>query len=163
MQNEFSNNNASKSSIAVSSIFSVVGILFMFFSLWIGLIIIILAIVLFLFFRNFSSDTKVICSENGFTVSVYNKRGGTTVQEYSWSDVTETLYYEKESGSEDSSTTRYFMVSTINGVAFNLYQMKHFNRLVQIFNEHTHHLPYYWEKPHGMLQYSFKKLARIPS
>lgn len=163
MQNEFSNNTASKSAVLVGAIFSVVGIGFMFLSIWIGLILLVFAIVLFLIMRNLASDTKVNCGGNGFTVTVTNKKKGVTVQEYSWKDVVETFYYEKDSGGENNTTTRYFQVSTASGVAFNLYQMKNFDQLIQIFNQNTTHLPYFWEKPQGMLQYSYKKQARIPT
>lgn len=163
MQNEFSNNTASKSAVLMGAIFGVVGIGFMLLSVWIGLILVVFAIVLFLFMRNFASDIKVSCGINAFTVTVTNKKKGVTVQKYDWKDVTETLYYEKDSGSENSTTNRYFQVSTESGVAFNLYQMKNFDQLIQIFNQSTTHLPYYWEKPQGMLPYSYKKQARIPS
>jgi hypothetical protein len=162
MHREFSNNNASKS-IIIGIIFGIVGVGFTFFSLWVGLIIIIFAIVLFLLMKNFASDIVVVCHDQGFTVKVTNKRKGNSVQDYGWSDVTETLYFERESGGEDSTTTRYFQVSTVSGVAFNLYEMKHFEQLIQLFNENTPHLPYYWEKPKGMLGYSYKKQARVSS
>ena len=162
MQREFSNNNASKSWI-ISSIFGVVGIGFMLFSVWIGSIIIVFAIVIFLLMKNLASDIQVVCHNEGFTVKVTNKRKGNTIQDYLWKDVTETVYYEKESGGEDSTTTRYFKICTESGVAFNLYQMKHFDQLVQIFNDNTPHLPYYWEKPKGILGFSYKKQDRLSS
>jgi hypothetical protein len=133
MQREFSNNNALKALI-IGGIFGIDGIGFMLLSIWIGLIIIIFVIVIFLLMKNLASDIQVACNEEGFTLKVTNKSKGNTVQEYRWTDVTETLYYEKESGGEDSTTTRYFKVSTGSGVAFNLYQMKHFDQLVQLFN-----------------------------
>jgi hypothetical protein len=136
-----------------------IGIGFTIFSATIGLAVVVLAIVVFLLLRYFGNDTTISCHDNGFSVKVVNKRKGSLVQEYEWSDVTETLYFERESGGEDSPTTRYFSVTTDNGVAFSLHEIKGFNELIDIFNRKTNHLPYLWEKPKGFSS-SYKKQQR---
>src|SRR5574342_533935 len=124
----------------------------MFINVLIGSIIVILALIIFLIMYFFGNDTTVICHEKGFTVTITNQRKGTFVNEYTWEDVTDTLYYEKESAGENNTTTCYFQVKTENSIAFNVYQMKNFHELIELFNQNTTHLAYFWEKPTGMLK-----------
>ncbi|WML49508.1 hypothetical protein RCG23_05825 [Neobacillus sp. PS3-34] len=159
---EFSNNNSSLVSILIGVIFGVVGLGLMFIHVIIGFFFVLLGVVLFFSLRYFANDTRVSCHDNGFTVTVINKRKGTSVQEHAWADVTETLYYEKESGGENNSTTCYFQVQTAKGTAFNLHAMKNFDELIDIFNQKTVHIPYVWVKPKGMFK-SHQKQNRISS
>jgi hypothetical protein len=41
--------------------------------------------------------------------------------------------------------------------------MKNFYELIEIFNQNTPHLPYFWEKPTGILKTRYKKQARAIS
>ena len=160
MTNEFANNTSSKTSIILGVIFGVIGIGILFFHLLLGLIFIVLGVIIFLLMRFFANDTKVSCYDTGFSVTIVNKRIGTNVYNYKWEDVTETLFYEKDSGGENNTTTSYFMVKSVNGTAFNLYKMKNFDLLIQLFNQQTEHLPYIWEKPKGKLQTTYSKQPR---
>ncbi|MBV7508470.1 hypothetical protein KW850_24955 [Bacillus sp. sid0103] len=163
MNREFSNKTSSKSSGIFGLIFCFIGIGFMFINVLIGSIIIIIALVIFLIMYYFGNDTTVICHENGFTVTIANKREGISVNEYSWEDVTETLYYEKESAGENNTTTCYFQVKTENGIAFTLYEMKNFHELIELCNQNIDHLPYFWEKPTGMFKTRYQKQNRVPN
>jgi hypothetical protein len=160
MTNEFANNTSSKTSIILGVIFGVIGIGIMFFHLLLGLIFIVLGVIIFLLMRFLANDTKVSCYDTGFSVTVVNKRKGTNVHNYKWQDVTETLFYEKDSRGENNTTTSYFMVKTVNGTAFNLYKIKNFDLLIRLFNQHTEHLPYILEKPKGKLQTAYSKQPR---
>jgi flagellar basal body-associated protein FliL len=162
MYREFANKTASKSAGMFGLIFCFTGIGFMFINVLIGSIIVILALVIFLFMYFFGNDTTVICHETGFSVTIENNRKGKFVHDYSWEDVAETLYYEKESAGENNTTTCYFQVKTENGIAFNLYEMKHFHELIEIFNQNANHLPYFWEKPTGMFKTRYQKQNRVP-
>lgn len=162
MNREFSNKTASKSSGIFGLVFCLIGIGFMFINVLIGSIIVILALFIFLFMYYFGSDTIVACHDEGFTVTIINKRQGIQVNDYAWEDVTETLYYEKESAGENNTTTCYFQAKTANGLAFNLYEMKNFNEFIDLFNQQTSHLPYFWEKPTGMLKTRYQKQNRVP-
>lgn len=161
MNREFSNKTSSKSSGIFGLIFCFIGIGFMFINVLIGSIIIILALVIFLFMYYFGNDTTVICHENGFRVTLVNKRNGILINDYQWEDVSETLYYEKESAGENNTITSYFQVKTENGIAFNLYEMKNFHELIELFNQNTIHLPYFWEKPTGMFKTRYQKQNRV--
>ena len=163
MNREFSNKTASKSSGIFGLIFCLIGIGFMFFNVLIGSIVVILALVIFLFMYYFGNDTTVVCHDNGFTVTIVNNRKGTIVNDYAWEDVIDTHYYEKESAGENNTTTCYFQVKTENGVAFNVYEMKNFHELIEIFNQNTDHLPFFWEKPTGMFKTRYQKQNRIPN
>jgi hypothetical protein len=160
MLEEFSNNNSSMGSVLVGIILGLVGFAMMIFSILIGSIVVVLAVVLFFLMRYLATDTTVSCHEDGFTVKVISKRKGTSVQEYAWADVTETHYYERESGGENSSTSSYFQVKTVKGMAFNLHEMKNFDDLIKIVNQNTQHLPYEWEKQKGLFK-SYQKQNRI--
>jgi hypothetical protein len=162
MNREFSNKTASKSSGVFGLVFCLIGIGFMFINVLIGSIIVILALVIFLFMYFFGNDTTVICHDQGFNVTIINQRKGILLNEFAWEDVTETLYYEKESAGENNTTTCYFQAETANGIAFNLYEMKNFNELIDIFNKHTSHLPYFWEKPTGIFKTRYQKQNRVP-
>lgn len=142
-------------------VLGVIGIGLMVINILIGFIFVIIGAILFFVIRYFANDTSVSCHEDGFIVTVINKRKGTSVHEYSWQDVTETVYYEKDSSGENNTTTCYFQAKTEIGVAFNLAEMKNFDGLIQLFNNNTSHLPYYWEKPKGMFKTSYVKQNRI--
>jgi len=163
MNREFSVNTASKGSIYFGAILGVIGIGFLAFNILIGALIIIGGVLLFFLMRNFANDSTIICHEHGFSVKVVNKRKGTSIQDYKWEDVISTQYYEKESSSDDdgaSTTTSYFTVKTGDGVAFDLQEMSGFADLIEIFNENTPHLPYYWEKPKGIFSTGYKRKQR---
>ena len=163
MNREFSNKTSSRSSGIFGLIFCFIGIGFMFINVLIGSIIVIIALVIFLIMYFFGNDTTVICHEKGFTVTIANQRKGTFVNEYTWEEVTDTLYYEKESPGENNTTTYYLQVKTKKGIAFNVYQMKNFHELIELFNQNTAHLAYFWEKPTGMLKTSYQKQTRVPN
>jgi hypothetical protein len=163
MNREFANKTASKSSGIFGLIFCFIGIGFMFINVLIGSIIIILALVIFLFMYFFGNDTTVICHETGFTVTIESNRNGKVVTDYTWEDITETLYYEKESAGENNTSTCYFQVKTENGIAFNMYEMKNFHELIEIFNQNTNHLSYFWEKPTGLFKIRYQKQNRLPN
>ncbi|MBT2737606.1 hypothetical protein [Bacillus sp. ISL-7] len=135
----------------------------MFLNIWIGSFIFVIGVVIFLWMRYFGNDTTVSCREKGFTVTIINKRKGIFVNDYAWEQVTETHYYERESAGENNTTTRYFQVKTENGAAFNVYEMKNFHELIEIFNQNTVHLPYFWEKPTGILKTRYQKQTRVTS
>ncbi|WML26121.1 hypothetical protein [Neobacillus sp. OS1-33] len=135
----------------------------MLINVFIGALIFVIAVFIYLWMRYFGNDTTVSCREKGFTVAIVNKRKGITVNDYTWEEVTETLYYERESPGENNTTTCYFQVKTDKGVAFNVYEMKNFYELIEIFNQNTTHLPYFWEKPTGILKTRYKKQARAIS
>jgi hypothetical protein len=160
MNREFSNKTASKSSGIFGLIFCLIGIGFMFINVLVGSIIVIIALVVFLFMYYFGNDTTVSCRDKGFTVTIINKRKGILVKDYTWENVTETLYYEKESPGENNTTTCYFQVKTADGIAFTLAETKNFNALIEIFNQNTR-LPYFWEKPKGMFKTKYQKQERI--
>ena len=132
----------------------------MLINIFIGALIFVIGVVIFLWLRYFGNDTTVSCREKGFSVAIINKRKGIIVNDYAWEEVTETLYYERESAGENNTTTCYFQVKTANGVAFNVYEMKNFHELIEIFNQNTTHLPYFWEKPTGIFKTRYKKQAR---
>jgi hypothetical protein len=111
----------------------------------------------------FGNDTTVICHETGFTVTIESNRNGKVVTDYTWEDITETLYYEKESAGENNTSTCYFQVKTENGIAFNMYEMKNFHELIEIFNQNTNHLSYFWEKPTGLFKIRYQKQNRLPN
>ena len=163
MNREFANKTSSRSSGIFGLIFCFIGIGFMFINVLIGSIIVILALFIFLIMYFFGYDTTVICHEKGFTVTIASQRKGTFVNEYTWEDVTDTLYYEKESAGENNTTTCYFQVKTGNEIAFNVYQMKNFHELIELFNQNTAHLAYFWEKPTGMLKTGYQKQTRVPN
>jgi hypothetical protein len=156
----FANNTSSRTSVILGVVLGVIGIGIMIFNILIGFIFVIIGVILFFVIRYFANDTSVLCHDDGFTVTIISKRKGTSIQEYSWQDVTETLYYEKESSGENNSTTCYFQANTESGVAFNLAEMKNFDGLIQQFNNNASHLPYYWEKPKGLLKTSYVKQNR---
>jgi hypothetical protein len=160
---EFSNKTSSKSSVVFGIIFGLIGIGFMFINVLIGSIIFVIGVVIFWWMRYFGNDTTVSCRERGFTVTIINKRKGTFVNDYSWEEVTETLYYERESAGENNTTTCYFQAKTTNGIAFDVYEMKNFNEMIEIFNQNTAHLPYFWEKPTGMFKTRYQKQTRVSS
>jgi hypothetical protein len=159
---EFANKTSSKSSVIFGLIFCLIGIGFMLINILIGSIIVIIGAAIFLWMRYFGNDTTISCREKGFTVTIINKRKGIVVNDYAWEDVTETLYYETESAGENNTTTCYFQVKTENGIAFNVYEMKNFHELIEIFNQNTP-LPYYWEKPKGLFKSNYQKQDRISS
>ncbi|MDQ0200201.1 SdpI family protein [Neobacillus ginsengisoli] len=160
MQKEFTNSTSSKTSVILGVIFGAIGIGLLFISVWVGLIFVVLAVVIFFLIRYFANDITVSCDENGFTVKVINKRKGTSVNEYTWKDVVETTYYEIESRGENSTKTRYFQAKTENGVVFNVYEMKNFDHLIQLFNQNTPQLSYFWESPKGLFSSSYLKQNR---
>ena len=131
------------------SIIGIIGIGVITINILLGSFALLLAVVAFLLFWFNGTDTTVICHEKGFTVKMVNKGKGTSLHEYGWEEVTETIYYDNESG-EDHLTTRRILVKTASGPAFNLYAMKGFDELISIFNQKTSHLPYVWEKPRKM-------------
>ncbi|MEH7505864.1 hypothetical protein V7152_28585 [Neobacillus drentensis] len=135
----------------------------MFINVLIGSIIFVIGVVIFWWMRYFGNDTTVSCREKGFTVTIINKRKGIFVNDYSWEEVTETLYYERESAGENNTTTCYFQAKTANGISFDVYEMKNFNELIEIFNQNTAHLPYFWEKPTGMFKTRYQKQTRVSS
>jgi hypothetical protein len=156
LNKEFSNKNASKSWI-IGIIFVIGGIAFMMINFLIGLGVIALGAILFFLIKNLASNYTVTLRDDGFTVRKVNKKKGTTVQDYLWSDVTETVYYEKDSG---DYTYYYFKVKTANNIAFDLIEMKGFDDLILIVNEKTPHLPYQWVKPKGILKSRYEKQMR---
>ncbi|MCR2822624.1 hypothetical protein [Lederbergia panacisoli] len=164
MNREFSVNTASKGSIFFGAVLGIIGIgVMIFFSILYGALLFVLAVLLFFLMRNFANDTTISCHDHGFTVKVINKRKGVTVQDYNWEEVISTQYYEKDSGSDDdgaSSTTSYFMVKTGEGIAFDMQEMSGFADLIEIFNENTSHLPYYWEKSKGILSSGYSRKQR---
>lgn len=159
---EYSVRTSTKHSVIFGGLFALTGILLLIFlNIYLGALFFLLGIIFFLYMRYFGNDTTVTCHDTGFSIKVVNKRKGTTITEYNWEDVTETLFYVHESGSGDNqSTTYHFRVTTHEGVAFNLIQTKGFAHLIETFNQHTPHLPYYWTKPKGFLSAPFKKVNR---
>ena len=147
MNHEFSNRTSSVGSILFGVVFGLFGIgVMIFLSVLYGVGIFIFGLLLFFLIRYFASDVSIRCDDESFTVKVVNKRKGSKLNHYKWEDVLSTLYYERESGGEDSSSTSYFMVKVPEGVAFDFRETKGFHELIQIFNEKTPHLPYVWGK-----------------
>jgi hypothetical protein len=157
----FANNTSSRTSVVIGFVLGVIGLGLMIINILIGFFFVIIGVILFFVIRYFANDTSVLCHDDGFSVTIISKRKGTSVHEYTWQDVTETLYYEKESSGENNTTTCYFQANTEEGVAFTLAEMKNFDELIQIFNNRASHLPYYWEKPKGILKTSYVKQNRI--
>ena len=145
MGKEFSNKNSTRLSFIATAIIGIIGIGLLTIHVFLGTLVLMLAVVAFGMFHYFGTDTTVICHEKGFTVKLVNKSKGTSLHEYDWEEVTETKYYDNESG-EDHLTTRRILVKTVSGQACNLYAMKGFDELISIFNQKTNHLPYMWKK-----------------
>jgi hypothetical protein len=164
MNREFSVDTASKGSIVFGSILGVIGLVVAVFNILFGALIIVGAVLLFFLMRNFANDLTIICRDEGFSVKIVNKRKGSSVTDYKWEDVISTQYYEKDSGSDsdgNSTTTSYFLVKTGEGVAIDLQDMSGFADLIEIFNQKTPHLPYYWAKNRNLLSSSrFKRNQR---
>jgi hypothetical protein len=149
MGKEFSNNASVRMAVIASAIIGIVGIGVITINVLLGTMVLVLAAIAFGLFWFYGTDTTVVCHENGFTVKMVNKGKGTSLHEYGWNEVTETKYYDNESG-EDHLTTRRMLVKTASGPVFNLYAMKGFDELISIFNQKTSHLPYVWVKPREM-------------
>lgn len=149
MGREFSNKDSLRMALIAGSVFGIIGIGVISISVVLGSLALLLAIITFVLFFYFGTNTTVICNEKGFTVKSESKAKGMSLHEYGWEEVTETRYYDNESG-EDHLTTRRILVKTASGQAFNLYAMKGFDELISIFNEKTNHLPYVWKKPREM-------------
>jgi hypothetical protein len=165
MNKEFIINTASSGSILFGAVLGVIGIgVGLLFNILFGGLLIVAAVLLYFLMRNFANDTTISCQDHGFSIKVENKRKGTSVQDYKWEDVISTQYYEKDSGSDsdgDSTTTSYFIVKTGEGVAFDIHEMSGFAELIEIFNQNTPHLPYYWEKSKGIFSSSgYKRVQR---
>ncbi|WML46731.1 hypothetical protein RCG23_13875 [Neobacillus sp. PS3-34] len=150
MNKEFSNKSTG-TSMVFGIVFGIMGISCLSFFPLLGLGFIAIGVIVFFLIRTFMNNTTVTIHDQGFSVKEGNKRKGTAVKEYKWSDVVATSYYEEDSGGEDSDTTSFFQVSTNEGVAFDLQKMKGFNELIELVNQNTPHLPYYWAKPQGWL------------
>ncbi|ETI69792.1 hypothetical protein [Neobacillus vireti] len=161
MGKEFSNRTSSSSSFMTGGIFIVIGIVLLFVNGLLGILAVMVGVLLLFFKRNVRYDTTVVCSQNGFTVKVTNKQKSTSVKEYKWEDVASTHYYERYSGIDNETTNSYFKVTTTEGVAFDLWQMKDFDELIQIFNQKTPNLPYHWEKPTGFFASSFTNYKKV--
>ncbi|RHW37993.1 hypothetical protein D1B31_14520 [Neobacillus notoginsengisoli] len=162
MHREFSVNTATRGSIIFGSVLAVIGLVVMVYSLLFGALVVGAAVLIFFLMRNFANDTTISCHDQGFSVKVENKRRGTTLSDYKWEDVVSTQYYEKELSDSDgnSTTTSYFTVKTGEGVAFDLQEMRGFADLIDIFNQNTLHIPYYWEKSRGILSSGYSKKQR---
>jgi hypothetical protein len=149
MGKEFSNKDSVRMGVIAGAIIGIIGIGAITLNVLLGTLVLVLAAVAFVLFWFYGTDTTVVCHDNGFTVRMVNKGKGTSLHEYSWNEVTETRYYDNESG-EDHLTTRRMLVKTASGPVFNLYAMKGFDELISIFNQKTSHLPYVWVKPREM-------------
>jgi hypothetical protein len=149
MGKEFTNKDSIRMALIAGSIIGIVGIGVITIHVLLGSLILLLAVIAFLLFFFYGKDTTVICNEKSFTVKHESKAKGASLREFGWGEVTETRYYDNESG-EDHLMTRRILVKTARGQAFNLYAMKDFDELISIFNQKTSHLPYIWKKPRVM-------------
>jgi hypothetical protein len=149
MGKEFSNKDSVRMAMIAGAIIGIIGIGIITLHVLLGTLVLVLAAVTSGLFWFYGSDTTVVCHDNGFTVKKVTKGKGTSLHEYGWGEVTETRYYDNESG-EDHLTTRRMLVKTASGPVFNLYAMKGFDELISIFNQKTSHLPYVWVKPRQM-------------
>ncbi|TDL61155.1 hypothetical protein E2R56_29995 [Rhodococcus qingshengii] len=156
MGKEFSNNDSIRMAMIAGSILGIIGIGIITLHVLLGTLVLVVAAAAFGLFWFYGTDTTVVCHENGFTVKMVSKGKGTSLYEYGWNEVTETRYYDNESG-EDHLTTRRILVKTASGPAFNLYAMKGFEELISIFNQKTSHLPYVWVKPREMSNIFMKR------
>jgi hypothetical protein len=149
MGKEFTNKDSIRRALIAGSIIGIVSIGVITIHVLLGSLVLLLAVIAFLLFFFYGRDTAVICNEKGFTVKSESKAKGVSLYEYGWEEVTETRYYDNESG-EDHLMTSRILVKTASGQVFNLYAMKDFDELISIFNEKTGHLPYVWKKPREM-------------
>jgi hypothetical protein len=149
MGKQFSNNDSIRMAMIAGAILGIIGIGVITLHVLLGTLVLVSAAVAFGLFWIYGTDTTVVCHENGFTVKKVTKGKGTSLHKYGWGEVTETRYYDNESG-ENQLTTRRILVKTPRGPVFNLYAMKGFDELISIFNQKTSHLPYVWVKPREM-------------
>jgi hypothetical protein len=156
MGKEFSNKDSVRMALIAGTILGIIAIGVITLNVLLGTMVLVLAAITFGLFWFYGTDTTVVCHENGFTVKMVNKGKGTSLHEYSWNEVTETRYYDNESG-EDHLTTRRLLVKTASGPVFNLYAMKGFEELISIFNQKTNHLPYVWVKPRELSNIFMKR------
>jgi hypothetical protein len=141
---KYSNNKSTLLSIVIGGFIGLFGIAMLFISIIFGVIVLIVAGVLYYFLRHLTSNTEVIFDANGFSVTVSSKRKGAVTNQYLWREVTGTSYYIVNNG-EDGSTS-HFRVMTANGPAFDVYRAKGFHEMIELVNQNTMHLPYFWEK-----------------
>jgi hypothetical protein len=149
MGKEFSNNNSTRMAWIAGSIIGIIGVGVITIHVLLGSLALLSAVIAFILFFYYGTDTTVICNEKGFTVKNESRAKGKSHHEYRWEEVTQTKYYDNES-EEDHLTTRRILVKTASGPGFNLYAMKGFDELIAIFNQKTNHLPYVWKKPREM-------------
>ncbi|MDF2790431.1 MAG: hypothetical protein K0S80_3532 [Neobacillus sp.] len=149
MGKEFSNNNSTRMAWIAGTLIGIIGAGVITIHVLLGSLALLSAVIAFILFFYYGTDTTLICNEKGFTVKRQSRAKGKSLQEYRWEEVTQTKYYDNES-EEDHLTTRRILVKTASGPGFNLYAKKGFDELIAIFNQKTNHLPYVWKKPREM-------------
>ena len=149
MGKEFSNKNSTRMAWIAGTIIGIIGVGLITIHVLLGSLALLSAVIAFILFFYFGTDSTVICNEKGFTVKSESRAKGKSLHEYRWEEVIETHYYDNES-EEDHLTTRRILVKTASGPGFNLYLMKGFDELIAFFNQKTTHLPYIWKKPREM-------------
>ncbi|MDM5330093.1 hypothetical protein [Neobacillus sp. CF12] len=76
MGKEFSNHNSVRMSFITAAIIGIIGIGLLTIHVFLGTLVLMLAVVAFGMFHYFGTDTTVICHEKGFTVKLVNKVKG---------------------------------------------------------------------------------------
>jgi hypothetical protein len=143
-----------------------------FIGFLVGPLLLLLAVGAPLAMGYFGTNTRIVCGEEGFSITTESKRAGKQHSEYRWDEVTGTDYDEStfRSSQSGTQTTRFFTVETARGRAFQVTQkIRGFQDLIQLFNQMTPHLPYTWEKQTGFNvsigsvsagRHAFRKVAR---
>ncbi len=84
------------------------------------------------------------CSDAGFTVEKASRWRGVKSQFYPWAEVSETYHRERLLRKRDNQP--YFAVSCRGQLAFKMGPIKHYSKMIEVFNQMTPHLPYTWEE-----------------
>jgi len=109
--------------------------------------LLLVAIALWIYLWASAQCITITCTPAGFTVCTGRRFRNSTCATYAWADVTGTRYYERvEDGAEGAGRSGYFRVDTTRGVAFVRGIGTRDGALIEVFNDHTPHLPYIWRK-----------------